>query len=236
MRKLRVGVIATLGLGSIVLAFMYTLSNGGDEELADTPSSVTAPTVATQQLRGEDPLLLAVEARLGVVETRLQHAAKGYAEMERVVQGLVQSAQLPRPAIAHNKSRGISAESAAEGSIHSEQDTKRGHLTLLEADLAKQGFDPDWSRQATESIVKVLNRQELMGSLLRSVTCGKTFCRLEVQHADQTNHERFIDDFIPALAWQGSAIGDSIDHHNGTYSTVLFLSRENHPLPSSEGG
>lgn len=229
MTKLQVTVIVMAGLVCGLLFWEYSVPDN-PTRLADQPARPTSQSAVANSFPApkHTDMSAAVEARLAGVETGLKQLADGYRELTQQIQTLKHTkrstAQAPSDAI-------LTAPHHDQATTQSEQDKKQARLALLGTELAREGPDPIWTKKATDNIVATFNREQLNGNSLLGATCGTTMCRLEVRHADEDSRERFFDEFFQALGWQGNAVGDVTDNHDGSYSTTLFVSRQDYMLP-----
>lgn len=100
-----------------------------------------------------------------------------------------------------------------------------------ELDLRRNAEPRDavWQTQVERKILDVLTG-ELAGSKMQEVDCGKTLCRLEVQHRDLPAQHLFMQYFHPQL---GTFLPQaSLYSPPGSLTTDVYLAREGHSLPS----
>lgn len=235
MKRWHVAIISIIGILSALLLIVGTESTTHvpeqravvtDQNEGGYNTQTTAPakqTVDSITAPSYDQTIPAIEVRIAGMEAKFDQLAKAYQELERQLQTVTH---------ANTHSSDSVSGKVTDDVVLSDLSKKQAHLAFLETELAAQGPDPNWSKQAIENIAMAFNDEALQGSSLLGTQCGKTLCRLEVRHADESSQERFFEGFFPTLRWETSATGDVTDNHDGTYNTVLFISRQDQVLPS----
>jgi len=92
--------------------------------------------------------------------------------------------------------------------------------------------DAAWSGAARAAVERTFAGLMPPRSVLKSVACKATMCRLELAYTDLAQYQAFLHQLTPAaLPWNGtlfaSAVGDAAV---GPPTIVAFLSREGEPL------
>lgn len=226
MTIVQIAVVSTISIAAVLLLMDYTVPTS-PEKINDGQIPLTAktPPPSSVAVHTGDKTTPAFEARIAEVEAKFDQLENKYRALDLKLRSIAQTDQR------QTQTRAEGSASVREGgevtveSIQSEEVEKQARLSFLESELARQGVDPTWSKKTTENIVATFNRGQIEGSSLVSATCASTLCRLQVQHVDEGSSERFVDEFFTKLGWQGAATGDVTDHHDGTYSSVLFVSR-----------
>lgn len=117
-------------------------------------------------------------------------------------------------------------------------------LFALEENLAMQPVDSDWERDIELDLYDLFAETPgLDDSALLQASCGSTFCRVEIEHADARAEARLLAAVARQSAWSADyqdvfqyrpAEDDHRDDHrdDGTTS-VFFVSRKGFGLPMS---
>lgn len=104
-------------------------------------------------------------------------------------------------------------------------------ISDLDWELAGQNNDSTWSTAAVEEITNAFDTNVSYGNSILGIECGETLCRLEVMHEEESNRDQFTDKLSLALEWQANSYINTVDNHDGTYNTVLYISRQDYHLP-----
>ncbi|HEX3478473.1 MAG TPA: hypothetical protein VHT91_25805 [Kofleriaceae bacterium] len=105
--------------------------------------------------------------------------------------------------------------------------------THLNARFDRQADDPAWSAAARGMIETKLASAMPPASVLRSVECRETMCRIEMVYDDLAQYHAFVKRMTPdALPWNGTLFSTPLGNlSDGPVTFVAFLSREGQPLP-----
>lgn len=105
--------------------------------------------------------------------------------------------------------------------------------THLDERFERQADDSAWSAQARELVETKLATAMPPSSVLKSVDCRETMCRIEMIYDDLTQYHAFVRRMTPdALPWNGTLFSTPLDDPSrGPITFVAFLSREGQQLP-----
>lgn len=120
-------------------------------------------------------------------------------------------------------------------SPEAEQAAVEAHMALLDQQARTERADPRWSGPATAQIQALFAGDKLAGSTLRDATCQATLCRIEVDHRDALVLDRFLGELPNQLGWNTDSYAQTVTHGDGSTTLVLYLSREDYPLPRPGG-
>jgi len=109
-------------------------------------------------------------------------------------------------------------------------------LAHIQAEFAAEGNDPSWNpgRELQAKVEEVMPR----GSVLRSIECRRSMCRMETSHADLDDYNKFAHEFLLARLdhplWTGPTTFDvrSPTRAGEALVVVGYLGRDS--LPSLE--
>lgn len=200
---------------------------------SDTGSMVSERVTSDKELHQLDTRIARLETQIGRLEQRsrvLENQQQALAEQwERLSEN-----GRPQDVTSGNDRIGDDAADAAdEDAIASERASVQERIAALESELTSESTDPLWSREAAERIIEVFGSNALQGNSLLDVVCATTLCRLEVMQSDEDSGDRLMDEIFPALGWQTHSYTDTVDHHDGSSTRVLYLSRHGYSLPPS---
>jgi hypothetical protein len=112
-------------------------------------------------------------------------------------------------------------------------------IEQLETDFASEAVDNEWATPAVEEIAAAVRQAfDTLGveaddeSALEEAVCAQTFCRLAFTHRHQAAMQEFIRQFPRHLGWQTDGYVDVMKHQDGSVSTVVYLARDGHSLPT----
>jgi hypothetical protein len=108
--------------------------------------------------------------------------------------------------------------------------TLRAHIASR---FDRQAEDPAWSAAARGLVETKLARAMPPSSVLKSVECRETMCRIDMVYDDLAQYHEFISRMRPdALPWNGTFFSTPLgDLSDGPITFVAFLSREGKELP-----
>jgi hypothetical protein len=171
-----------------------------------------------------------LETRFAQIEDKIVQLEQHYRELAKREQTIADQG-LPLSENLGDDSLAGDAYNEASDAPNSEQAVVQQRVAVIESELASQATDPLWSPEAVEHVRKVFSNESFDGDTLLDVVCATTFCRLEVTHADEDSRGQFMDQIFPTLRWQTEGYSHTIDNHDGSYNSVLYLSREGYSLP-----
>ncbi len=193
---------------------------------SDTGSVVSETVTSDIELHQLDTRIARLETQIGRLEQRSRVLEK---QWERLSEN-----GGDRGVTSGNDRIGDDAvDEADEDAIPSERASVQERIAALESELTLQATDPLWSLEAAERIIEVFRSDALQGNSLLDIVCATTLCRLEVMQSDEDSGDRLMDEIFPALGWQTRSYSDTVDHHDGSSTRVLYLSRHGYSLPPS---
>jgi hypothetical protein len=107
----------------------------------------------------------------------------------------------------------------------------REELDFLDNSLYAEYTDPEWSGSAVSSLYEMQNDDMAEGIEVLNADCRSTFCRMDVA-IDPEGAEDNVRNLMQIIPWDGE-VYVSIDDI-GTGKAVVYISREEHSLPSEE--
>ena len=241
-------IVRVVSAGTITLAVLVGLISIGDRDPSRPPqvagSEGTAVDGIPQAPRpGEVPTLSSaqtfisaadfnkLDTRFAQIEGKIARLEQRYRELEKRQKTIAEQGLHVRGNSGDDSLPDDSANEASDAASSSEQAVAEQRVAVLESQLTSQASDPLWSPKAVEQISGVFSDAALPGNLL-DVTCTATFCRLKVMHTDEGSRDRLTDEIFSALEWQSESYSHTFDNYDGSYNTVLYLSRQGYSLPS----
>lgn len=153
----------------------------------------------------------------------------------RAFQGVDQESSIPGPSAGDAAVRSEQAPSSTPDGEPAKQEaidpaTLRTHL---DASFDRQADDPSWSAAARGMVEAKLASAMPPSSVLKSVECRESMCRIEMVYDDLTQYHAFVKQMTPdALPWNGTLFATPRgDPSSGPITFVAFLSREGQQLP-----
>jgi hypothetical protein len=190
------------------------------------------------------PLLVSPASPVDVVPASQLHALQAQVQQCRqqlhAQQHALQHHQQELTRLQEEAARGSEAvTSDAPGeSGASQEDREAGQVAQLEAALSSERLDPRWSQAAVkqiaaavEQIVSAHGPEAGGGSALLEANCYATLCRIVLEHDSRETMENFLGEFPHQPRWQASTYINIHANPDDGITTVIFLSREGHPLP-----
>ncbi len=105
-----------------------------------------------------------------------------------------------------------------------------------ETQLFAETVDPDWSAGAESSLGEaVFTAIESEDSNLVSTSCRSSLCRLEVDHADRSSADQFMEKLPEQIEWDHEGLVKYEEQSDGSIKVVMLVTRQGHPLqPGAE--
>ncbi|HET9934026.1 MAG TPA: hypothetical protein VFQ35_25155 [Polyangiaceae bacterium] len=184
----------------------------GDSRLSELQSSARANERAIAQLEQE---LRATKLAAAHAESNPKHAAS---EVPPIASAAVaQPERAPEPAAPpHTPAQ----ENQFFGDYFAELDTMMQH----------EGVDVAWSREISKVVQEAYGRQNLQGSKLTRIECGKTLCRVESEHASEKARELFKMTFVGSLGGRFERF--TLHAPMDALTTTTFMAKTGAVLPS----
>jgi hypothetical protein len=198
---------------------------------SDTGSIVSETVISDRELRQLHTRIAQLETQIAQLEQRsrvLKNQQRALAEQgERLSEN-----REPQGVTSGNNGTGDAVSEADADAIASEGAFVQERITALESELTSQATDPLWSPTAERHITSVFSNESLHGNTLANLGCAATLCWLEVMHIDEDSRDYFMDEILPSLGWKTESYSYTLDNNDGSFNTVLYLSREGYSLPS----
>ncbi len=199
---------------------------------SDTPVILAKTVASGTGLNNVDERIAQLEAKIDRLEQRYRELETQQRRIAEQRERLSEDSGSPGVISGDDSVVGEdTANEVSDATTESENAFVQERIASLESELASQATDPIWTPKAVEQITEVFSNQALHGNTLQHIACTATLCRLEVMHTDEYSRNRFTDEFFPALEWRTNSFSHTVDNHDGSYNTALYLSREGYSLP-----
>lgn len=106
-------------------------------------------------------------------------------------------------------------------------ETKANHL---EYNLTAQDVDDQWSEHTRDQFLTLLDNEQYEDSDIVSVDCRSTLCRIDIEHADNTAAEQFMEELPVHMAWNNESFSRTETSIDGSVQTMLYFSKDGHVL------
>ncbi len=121
---------------------------------------------------------------------------------------------------------------AGEQTVNNPADLKE----FMETTFAGQSVDPSWAPAAEDTLQYGLGDQLPSGSVIQSVECHTSICRIETVHNNSEDYEQFLTTFKDPnnRIWSGDASSQELTQGpHGDRVVVTYFSREGEPLATT---
>ncbi|WP_437669358.1 hypothetical protein [Sorangium sp. So ce131] len=219
MKRIWQGAFAAAAIGA---ATMFVLERGRQqEEIARMRDDMGALSRDLDEARSEAASAAAVR------------------RLARRIEAAERTSPAPPPAPEERAAAPTQPGDEPEGPAAAEQRT----ATMAEVSerlqdvFAGEGIDAQWTAAARETARDKLSAALPDSSSLRSLECRSSMCRIETEHADLEQFQRFVQGAFmdpQKKPWNGGFFAMPVsDPSDGKVVVVSYLAREGEPLPMS---
>jgi hypothetical protein len=116
-----------------------------------------------------------------------------------------------------------------------EPPSAQDHEAYVDSIFSQEVSDPAWSRSGERTVTEML-RPVTGNSVLESIECRSSLCRVKARHPTEADFQGFIDGLVNATrgAWRGALISVRDPSTDGVIRNTVFLSKEGHEVPRLE--
>jgi len=109
----------------------------------------------------------------------------------------------------------------------------RAQAEASEAALRAEPADPAWSSKARDLIASAVSREVLKATRVMDMDCRATLCRVRVVNPDARARMLFEHHFTLSVGLLlPQALVHTVQHDDGSATSIVYLAREGHGLPS----
>jgi uncharacterized protein YfiM (DUF2279 family) len=210
------GMVFLLAVGISAVVALWT----GDER-AEAPARSVATGASDQRVER-------FERELQQTRSELAHVRRELAELQHAVRSAA-ALDTEDPPVAAAEAAPVPEQPAAD----SDDDYLGTVADAFDAELS----DPRW--QAAADLRPKLTAALPAGSVLRSLDCRTSMCRVETTHANHETYRAFTEHFSPtatrASVWSGAGyfhVTHAPERPGDALAAVVYLGRES--LPTAE--
>jgi len=208
-----------------------------EEPSLDYAHSVDAAVSDDEEL---SPQLLSLQTPTGLMpkNTEIKVTPDRIEEVVHVVDEIdfieIAQDQIPREYVYQESVQNEQYEEDFAAMVAQEEQQAAEYAALVDYHLQVEEVDSAWSDEAASTISYAFGVDTLQTSMLQSVDCRSTLCKLEVFHDENYDQEAFtmamMDSFAETLP-QGTMYRDPA--RPGV--SVIYLARKGHSLPAATG-